>query len=73
MYLVCVAIPLSFSAISHMYYKYTDVDDITFEFIDIQEGPAKRRKIIYSIVLTAAVVADAFYLIMTFKIIHLKM
>ena len=65
--LVCVAIPLSFSAISHMYYKYTDVDDITFEFIDIQEGPAKRRKIIYSIVLTAAVVADAFYLIMTFN------
>ena len=58
--LVCVAIPLSFSAISHMYYKYTDVDDI-------QEGPAKRRKIIYSIVLTAAVVADAFYLIMTFN------
>mgnify|MGYP002897705359 CR=1 FL=1 len=33
--LVCVAIPLSFSAISHMYYKYTDVDDITFEFTDI--------------------------------------
>lgn len=64
--LVCVAIPLSFSAISHMYYK-TDVDDITFEFTDIQEGPAKRRKIIYSIVLTAAVVADAFYLIMTFN------
>ena len=64
--LVCVAIPLSFSAISHMYYKYTDVDDITFEFTDIQEGPAK-RKIIYSIVLTAAVVADAFYLIMTFN------
>jgi len=63
--LVCVAIPLSFSAISHMYYKYTDVDDITFEFTDIQEGPAKRR--IYSIVLTAAVVADAFYLIMTFN------
>ena len=65
--LVCVAIPLSFSAISHMYYKYTDVDDITFEFTDIQEGPAKRRKIIYSIVLTVAVVADAFYLIMTFN------
>lgn len=65
--LVCVAIPMSFSAISHMYYKYTDVDDITFEFTDIQEGPAKRRKIIYSIVLTAAVVADAFYLIMTFN------
>lgn len=65
--LVCVAIPLSFSAISHMYYKYTDVDDITFEFTDIQEGPAKRRKVIYSIVLTVAVVADAFYLIMTFN------
>lgn len=65
--LVCVAIPLSFSAISHMYYKYTDLDDITFEFTDIQEGPAKRRRIIYSIVITAAVVADAFYLIMTFN------
>ena len=42
--LVCVAIPLSFSAISHMYYKYTDVDDITFEFTDIQEGPCKKKK-----------------------------
>ena len=41
--LVCVAIPLSFSAISHMYYKYTDLDDITFEFTDIQEGPATRN------------------------------
>ena len=43
------------------------MDDITFEFTDIQEGPAKRRKVIYSIVLTVAVVADAFYLIMTFN------
>ena len=65
--LVCVAIPLSFSAISHMYYRYTDIDDITFEFIDIQEGPARRRKIIYSIVIAIAVIADAFYLIMTFN------
>ena len=65
--LVCVAIPLSFSAISHMYYRYTDLDDITFEFIDIQEGPARRRKIIYSVVITAAVIADALYLIMTFN------
>lgn len=65
--LVCVAIPLSFSAITHMYYRYTNLDDITFEFIDIQEGPARRRKIVYSIVITAAVIADAFYLIMTFN------
>ena len=47
--------------------QITDLDDITFEFTDIQEGPAKRRRIIYSIVITAAVVADAFYLIMTFN------
>ena len=56
-----------------MYYKYTDVDDITFEFTDIQEGPAKRRKIIYSIVLTAAVVADAFYLIMIILFLSLTL
>ena len=65
--LVCVAIPLSFSAITHMYYRYTDIEDITFEFIDIQEGPARRRKIIYSVIITAAVIADAFYLIMAFN------
>lgn len=65
--LVCVAIPLSFSAITHMYYRYTDLEDITFEFIDIQEGPARRRKIIYSVIVAAAVIADAFYLIMTFN------
>ncbi len=65
--LVCVAIPLSFSAITHMYYRYANLDDITFEFIDIQEGPARRRKIVYSIVITIAVIADAFYLIMTFN------
>ena len=65
--LVCVAIPLSFSAITHMYYRYTDIDDITFEFIDIQEGPARRRKIIYSVIVAAAVIADAFYIIMTFN------
>lgn len=65
--LVCVAIPLSFSAISHMYYRYTDLDDITFEFIDIQEGPARRRKIIYSVIIAAAVIADSFYLLISFN------
>lgn len=65
--LVCVAIPLSFSTISHMYYKYTDVDDITFEFTDIQEGPARRRKIIYSVIIASAVIADSCYLLMSFN------
>ena len=65
--LVCVAIPLSFSAISHMYYKYTETEDITFEFIDIQEGPARRRKIIYGIIIAVASIADIVYLVMTFN------
>lgn len=65
--LVCVAIPLSYSAISHMYYRYTDMDDITFEFIDIQEGPARRRRIIYSVIIAAAVIADSCYLLVTFN------
>ena len=63
--LVCVAIPLSFSAITHMYYRYTDIDDITFEFIDIQEGPARRRRIAYAVIMVAALVADACYLLIS--------
>lgn len=65
--LVCVAIPLSFSAITHMYYRYTDIDDITFEFIDIQEGPARRRRIAYAVIMVAALVADACYLLISFN------
>ncbi len=65
--LVCVAIPLSFSAIGHIYYKYVGTDDITFEFIDIQEGPARRRRLIYRFVIFAALAADIFYLIITFN------
>lgn len=65
--LVCVAIPLSFSAITHMYYRYTDIDDITFEFIDIQEGPARRRRIDYAVIMVAALVADACYLLISFN------
>ena len=65
--LVCVAIPLSFSAITHMYYRYTDIDDITFEFIDIQEGPARRRRIAYAVIMVAAQVADACYLLISFN------
>lgn len=65
--LVCVAIPLSFSAITHMYYRYTDIDGITFEFIDIQEGPARRRRIAYAVIMAAALVADACYLLISFN------
>lgn len=65
--LVCVAIPLSFSAITHMYYRYTDIDDITFEFIDIQEGLARRRRIAYAVIMVAALVADACYLLISFN------
>lgn len=65
--LVCVAIPLSFSAITHMYYRYTDIDDITFEFIDILEGPARRRRIAYAVIMVAALVADACYLLISFN------
>lgn len=65
--LVCVAIPLSFSAITHMYYRYTDIDDITFEFIDIQEEPARRRRIAYAVIMVAALVADACYLLISFN------
>ena len=65
--LVCVAIPLSFSAISHMYYRYTNLDDITFEFIDIQEGPARRRRIAYAVIMAVALVADSCYLIISFN------
>lgn len=65
--LVCVAIPLSFSAITHMYYRYTDIDDITFEFIDIQEGPARKRRIAYAVIMAAALVADSCYLLISFN------
>ena len=50
-----------------MYYRYTDIDDITFEFIDIQEGPARRRRIAYAVIMAAALVADACYLLISFN------
>lgn len=40
-FLVFISIPCSFSMISYMYYKYSDLDDIEFEFVDIDEGSAR--------------------------------
>lgn len=61
-FLLCMAIPLSFSAISHIYYKYTDVYDINLEYIDYDEEPIRKRKKYINMILIAAVVANSIYL-----------
>ncbi len=56
LFLVFLSIPCSFSMISYMYYKYENLSDINFEFVDIDEGSARINRIIYSFVLVMSIV-----------------
>lgn len=53
--------------ISYMYYKYSDLDDIEFEFVDIDEGSARVNRIIYAVVLALSIVLDIIYIIGSFN------
>ena len=66
-FLVFISIPCSFSMISYMYYKYSDLDDIEFEFVDIDEGSARINRIIYAVVLALSIVLDVIYIIGSFN------
>ena len=66
-FLVFISIPCSFSMISYMYYKYSDLDDIEFEFVDIDEGSARVNRIIYAVVLALSIVLDIIYIIGSFN------
>ena len=66
-FLVFISIPCSFSMISYMYYKYSDLDDIEFEFVDIDEGSARVNRIIYAVVLALSIVLDVIYIIGSFN------
>lgn len=67
LFLVFISIPCSFSMISYMYYKYVDTPDITFEFVDIDEGSASINRIAYSLILALSVVLDVLYIVFTFN------
>ena len=67
LFLVFISIPCSFSMISYMYYKYENLSDMSFEFIDIDEGSARVNRIIYSVVLIMSVVLDVLYVVLTFN------
>lgn len=67
LFLIIIAIPMSYSTISHLYYKYTKEEDITYEFIDIDEGSAKRNKIVYGTVLGVSVVINIIYIVFSFN------
>ena len=58
LFLVFISIPCSFSMVSYMYYKYENLSDITFDFVDIDEGSARVNRIIYSTVVVLSVVLD---------------
>ncbi|MGN0327410.1 MAG: glycerophosphodiester phosphodiesterase family protein [Lachnospira sp.] len=60
--LVYVAIPMTFSAISAMYYKYSDEKDINFQFVDIEEGSARRNSIIYKGILIISTILVISYI-----------
>ena len=53
--------------ISYMYYKYENLSDINFEFVDIDEGSARINRIIYSFVLVMSIVLDVLYVVLTFN------
>ena len=67
LFLVFLSIPCSFSMISYMYYKYENLSDINFEFVDIDEGSARINRIIYSFVLVMSIVLDVLYVVLTFN------
>ena len=67
LFLVFISIPGSFSMVSYMYYKYEKPDNISFRFIDIDEGSARVNRIIYSIVLILSVILDIIYIVYTFN------
>ncbi|MGN0317490.1 MAG: glycerophosphodiester phosphodiesterase family protein [Lachnospira sp.] len=66
-FLMCIAIPMSFSVISNHYYQYADREDITFCFIDIDEGSARFNKIVYCLVLSVSVGVLLIYLVFAFN------
>ena len=53
--------------VSYMYYKYENLSDITFDFVDIDEGSARVNRIIYSTVVVLSVVLDILYVVFTFN------
>ena len=67
LFLVFISIPCSFSMVSYMYYKYENLSDITFDFVDIDEGSARVNRIIYSTVVVLSVVLDILYVVFTFN------
>ena len=67
LFLVFISIPCSFSMISYMYYKYEKQSEISFEFVDIDEGSARINRIIYSLVLLLSIVLDVLYVVYTFN------
>ena len=67
LFLVFISIPCSFSMVSYMYYKYENLSDITFDFVDIDEGSARVNRIIYSTVVVLSVVLDVLYVVFTFN------
>ena len=46
---------------------YSDLDDIEFEFVDIDEGSARVNRIIYAVVLALSIVLDIIYIIGSFN------
>lgn len=66
-FLLCLSIPMSFSMISNLYYRYADKKDITFNFIDIDEGSARFNKIMYGTVLTVSVGILITYIVLAFN------
>lgn len=66
-FLVFISIPCSFSMISFMYYRYCNLEDIEFEFVDIDEGSARINRIIYATVLCLSITLDVLYVLISFN------
>ena len=64
--LVYVAIPISYTVISRMYYKYGDDEEIDFSVIYIKDRYFRVNRIIYFTVLIVSLVLNGIYLVTSF-------
>ncbi|WP_081823222.1 glycerophosphodiester phosphodiesterase family protein [Lachnospira multipara] len=62
-----IAVPLSYSLISTMYYSLVDTDYISFDYVDIEEGSDRKNELIYRIILSISTILCVLYVALSFN------
>lgn len=64
---ILVAIPMSFTMISNMYYSFVDSDYINFDYVDVKEGSERANELIYRIILAVSTILCILYIALSFN------